>query len=230
MKDVPMRGVIALSMLASVAACGAPAPPAALAPSVPTTETLGVEAETARISSVRLLIKKARITVEVDDPAESRRLAETAVEELGGYVQSAHVEKEGPTRLDVRVPVAKLDLFLDRLAGLGDVQERRIEADDVTEEVIDLDARRQNLVAVRDRLRKHLSMANDVEDILAIERELSRVQGEIESMEARLKYLRRMAAMSVVSVTLKRPTVLGPISYVAHGIAKGISKLFVIRP
>nr|HQP92279.1 DUF4349 domain-containing protein [Candidatus Omnitrophota bacterium] len=74
-------------------------------------------------------------------------------------------------------------------------------AEDVTEQYVDLEARLKNLKLVRDRLTKIMNeRARDVKDILSIESELSRVGGDIESMEGRIKYLDRQVALSSISV------------------------------
>ena len=51
----------------------------------------------------------------------------------------------------------------------------------------------------------------------------------IETMQASLDRLNSQVALSELSVTLQRRTILGPLGYVAKGLWWGISKLFVIR-
>ncbi|MBI3722911.1 DUF4349 domain-containing protein [bacterium] len=82
---------------------------------------------------------------------------------------------------------------------------------------------------MRDRLRSLLEKATSVQDIVLVEKELSAVQGELDSMEARLKVLRSTSALSEVVLTAERPRILGPLGYAGYGLWWVFSKLFVIR-
>jgi hypothetical protein len=109
------------------------------------------------------------------------------------------------------------------------VESRSTFASDVTEQHADLSTRLANNLALRDRLKLLLDRAQDVEDVLAIERELTRVQSEVETMQASHERLDSQIALSELSVGLERRQILGPLGYVAYGLWWGISKLFVIR-
>jgi Domain of unknown function (DUF4349) len=55
------------------------------------------------------------------------------------------------------------------------------------------------------------------------------VQTEIESMDGQLIRLKGQVDLATVTVTLERKRILGPLGYVAKGIAWAVGKLFVIR-
>lgn len=117
---------------------------------------------------------------------------------------------QGPSTayVTIRVPADKLDSLTKTLSGLGTIIAQTESASDVTEQAIDLDARLGNLRAEEARLRTFMKRATKVDDLLAIERELTRVRGDIESMDAQLTYLKRQAARATLSVTLTEP---GPV-------------------
>ena len=72
---------------------------------------------------------------------------------------------------------------------------------DVTEEYVDLEARIRNKREEEKRLLKHLAdSTGKLEDILAVEKELSRVRGEAEQMEGRLRFLADRAELSTVTI------------------------------
>jgi predicted nucleic acid-binding Zn-ribbon protein len=100
---------------------------------------------------------------------------------------------------------------------------------DVTETFIDNEARLKNLYALRDRIRALLEKADEVEELLKIERELSRIQSEIDSLEGRQKSLQQSVDFAEVSVTFEPRTILGPLGYVASGVGWVVEKLFFIR-
>lgn len=93
----------------------------------------------------------------------------------------------------------------------------------------DDEARLRNSIALRGRLQQLLDRANNVEEALAIEKELARIQAEIESMRARLDRMKSEVELATLSLTLERKRVLGPLSYVGYGMFWALSKLFLIR-
>jgi hypothetical protein len=106
----------------------------------------------------------------------------------------------------VRVPSSKYAGFLADAEKLGRVLFQSETADDVTQQHVDLQARLGNLQAEQARLRQLFAKANKVTDMLAIEQELTRVHGDIESMQAQISYLERQAAMATVTIELTEPT------------------------
>ncbi|MDO5677536.1 MAG: DUF4349 domain-containing protein [Propionibacteriaceae bacterium] len=107
--------------------------------------------------------------------------------------------------LVVRVPASSYEAFVTDVTGLGKVLAQSESSSDVTQEHIDLSARLKNLRAQEERLREFFDAAKDVKDMLAIETELGRVRGEIESLDAQVSYLERQAAMVTVTINLVEP-------------------------
>jgi hypothetical protein len=65
--------------------------------------------------------------------------------------------------------------------------------------------------------------------VLAVEKEMNRIQSEIETMQARFDRLKSEVELSALSVDLERKRILGPLGYVGYGLWWALSKLFVIR-
>jgi hypothetical protein len=177
----------------------------------------------------RLLIKQASLRLEADDLRVLASSVEGVVRSHQGYVENTYATQDKSLDMRLRVPVQDLDAVLDQLARLGEVKERSVSVEDVTDQQIDIQARLKNLVEARDRLRGHLQNAGELKDIVAVEAELTRVQTEIDSLEGRLKLLDASAALATIQLSATRTTVLGPLGYVAQGIWWAVSKLFVIR-
>jgi prefoldin subunit 5 len=108
----------------------------------------------------------------------------------------------------VRVPADTYAAFIADAAKLGKVLYQSESADDVTQQHVDMKARIGNLKAEQARLRQMFAKAKNVSDMLAVEQELSRVQGDIESMQAQIDFLERQAAMATVTIELVEPTPL----------------------
>ena len=177
----------------------------------------------------RLLIRRAELELVAPEPASLAVPITDITQASGGYVESSLLSEGRILRMSLRVPSPALETTLMSLSALAEVERRQISAQDVTEQIFDLEARLQNLRAVRDRLRQYVDRASAVRDIIEVERELTRVQGEIEVLEGRLTRLRSDTALSQISVEVHRRRILGPLGAIIVGTARLISKLFVIQ-
>jgi len=188
------------------------------------------EGDLMRASSApaRLMIRSGEIAVSVSDPKKHAPQVERIISEANGFVERSTAD-ESSVWLSCRVPAESLEGVIDEIAGLGKVLRRSVSSRDVTEQHSDLNARLTNSRELRDRMRVLLERANDVQDVLAIEKELSRLQTEIESMEGQLSRLDSQIQLSNLSVQLKQERILGPLGYVGYWTFWAFSKLFVIR-
>lgn len=190
--------------LASAAPARAPGSAALRAESLPPLEPHTSNADRtnpalADADEKRIVVYSANLNIVVMDIDRSIDAALSMAKELGGYMQSRH-----ESWLVVRIPAAKFEQALARFEELGTVDGRQIEAQDVTEEFVDLDARLKAAQAVRERLLAVLADARKVEDTLAVEKELGRVNAEIDGLKAKLDVLRGRVAMSTLSLFFKR--------------------------
>jgi hypothetical protein len=155
----------------------------------------------------RSVIRTAELRVEVDDVPGASERALVVVEAAGGFLSGQRSDLSGDANavLTFKVPP---DAFLDALgdlAGLGDLVERRVGSDDVTEQVVDLEGRLAATTASVDRLRALLADAADVPQVVAVEGELARREGELESLTGQLRSLRESVDLATVTLTLTPP-------------------------
>jgi len=177
----------------------------------------------------RLIIKSASLTLVVEDIAAASGGVKTVLNEAEGYVDSSYDEGDKTRRLSLRVPEVQFDKTVQRLGTLGEVSDQNIRTQDVTSEIVDYEARLANLIALRERMKVLLNRAEKIEDILVIEKEISRLQTEIDTYEGRRKVLRQQVALSDIRVTLEKKVTLGPLGYIGYGLYWAVSKLFVIE-
>ena len=213
------------AVLASCASASHTAPPA---PAAAPKGAAPVAASGAAPLAERLLVRTADLRVTVEDVGAAASAVHGLAAAQGGYVEGEQRGDRSAT-ITLRVPDTSLAVVLDTLSRLGKLEHRSVSAQDVTELVLDLDARLATLVATRDRLRQLLERAGSVADVVAVERELARVQADVESLQRRLNHLRSSAALSEVRVDLRQPEKLGPLGVVIVGASKLLEKLFVIR-
>jgi hypothetical protein len=176
-------------------------------PAPPTAQGTSEEAEDA-VPTVqpRKIIYNAQIELVVEDLSTVVDDLTGLVKQHGGYVAETDVsgsaggQRRGMWK--VRVPVDRFDAFTAAVTKLGELQKNHVDSQDVTEEFYDIEARIANKQQEEKRLQKHLGdSTGSLEDILAVEREISRVRGEIEQAQGRLRYLANVSALSTVTIT-----------------------------
>ena len=111
----------------------------------------------------------------------------------------------------------------------GKVTSRRVRVTDVTEQYIDVDAQIRNLRVLRNRLKKLYSRSNNVEELLKVEAELARVQTELDSLEGRMKAMKKNIAYSQLSISINRKRIPGPLGAVSKSIDWLGKKLWVLN-
>lgn len=121
------------------------------------------------------------------------------MEAYGGYVSSMEVREKGAI-LTVKVPQDGMMEFIEEVSKTGRVVDKTVSGVDLTDRIIDLEARLRNAREVERSLLDLLKMAKNVSDVLDIMRELSIVREEIEVMEAQLRNLRTSASYATVTV------------------------------
>lgn len=156
-------------------------------------------------SDDRMLVQRGELGIEVARPSEAARAFLVKVKELGGYLA-----KQAATTLVVRVPAAQFDAVFAAACALGRVVHESREANDVTEEFVDLGIRLDTARKARDRLLEVLLKAERIEDILRVETELRRLTEEIERMEGRRKLLADQVALATLEVAFQGPVEVPP--------------------
>lgn len=156
----------------------------------------------------RMIVRTGNIALVVEDvPATIDQITKMAGG-FEGYVVSSNVWKQGKKlvgSISIRIAAKHFDNAMRALRGLAvDVTSESSTSKDVTEEYVDLSAKLQNLEATEAQLLKIMEKAEKVEDILAIQRELTNVRGEIERTKARMQYLERTSSTSLIQVGLEQ--------------------------
>ena len=158
--------------------------------------------------SARQLIVESWVGLEVDDIDAAVRHVETIAAQRGGWVESAEIYGEAGYRsasVQLRVPADHLDNVLDTLRGLGRVTDEGVSSTDVTERLIDNEARLSAWHAQEARLVTLLENAPTVEDIIQIEQRIAQVRSDIEYVEATQRNLTNRVATSLITVNLRLP-------------------------
>lgn len=154
----------------------------------------------------RKIVYRAEVDLVVEQFDPLPEQIEAAVKQHGGFVSASNLTgspgRPRSGRWTVRVPVDRFSDFLAAVRGLGEVRSINCTSDDVTAEYYDIESRIRNKQQEEERLLKLLADATGkLEEVLAVERELSRVRGEIEQAQGRLRMLKDVTELTTVTVS-----------------------------
>ena len=118
----------------------------------------------------RKMTYSTNLVINVPDTVKGVKSASAIAEKHSGYTTYSD-----NSTASIKIPVANAQNALKDFEAIGSVKSKTITANDITEHYTDTQVRLENLRRLQKRLSELLSRANKVDDILRIERELSRV-------------------------------------------------------
>ena len=158
------------------------------------------------------VIQTATLGVVVEDGAfdDAVRRARAVADRLGGFVvssQTERIDEDVPRHgvLVLRVPGDSYAAALDALGRLGRIEHEAEEGQDVSQEFVDLEARRRHLQAVEAQLLELLERARTVQAALAVQTQLNQTQLELEQVRGRLRFLEDRTELATISLELREP-------------------------
>ena len=165
----------------------------------------------------RKIIYNTTIGLVVDDYQKFESALPNLVGQLGGFIASSNTRRNHNDSQSgdwtIRVPAAQYSALIQGVDALGFAESRRENAQDVTEEFVDVQARIKNKKALESRVLGILDdRSGKLADVLEIERELSRVREEIERMEGRLRYLSERTSLATVTIHCREQKEYQPVA------------------
>jgi hypothetical protein len=161
--------------------------------------------------SLRHVIRSGSIDLAVRDTRGTIKEVRAMVTDAGGIISNSYIYeiREGlyGAHLTLRVPEKSFDKIMEQLETYGKATNVQTSLDDVTMQYVDLESRLKNQQAQEDRLVEILEMAETVEEVLEVEREIFRIRGDIEAMTAQLTYLQDQVSYATINLSLREETI-----------------------
>jgi hypothetical protein len=162
------------------------------------------------------IIKQAYMSIEVKTYNEAMASIRNIVREKGGTLSGEnerHSESGIANSIIIRIPNTKFESTVEGVGGVAHkVAYKTIQATDVTEEFVDLQARIKAKKQVEKRYFEILSNAKNTNEILAVENQLRVIREEIEAKEGRLNFLKAKVGFSTINLevytTVKKEPIL----------------------
>lgn len=166
------------------------------------------ETSTTTTSGVKML-RSAALTIDSDDFDNDIESIKTLLTKYGGLIERNAISGSEGSRtaeLTLRVPAGFLESFVEQLRQVGSVTHSEVSAQDVTSQYTDTALRLDTYRTQLNRVKELTDTASDLNEVLELEAEASRLQYEIDKLTGTLKGLDSQAEMSTVTVTLSEYT------------------------
>ncbi len=161
------------------------------------------------LAAQQALIKTGAVSLSSDDVAKARYDVQVLVDEHNGQIADDNTETDRSgtqlrSRMVLRVPVDDFDEVMEALARIATLRSTSTSSEDVTTQLIDVEARIKVQQASVERVRQLLARAGSIRDIMAIESELANRQAQLDSLLQQQAYLKDQTSMSTIKVSIER--------------------------
>jgi hypothetical protein len=157
----------------------------------------------------RMIIRTVTLALSVENVAHTFQQVEMIADSVGGSVTSSSFKQEGErttAAVVLRIPADQrtYNSTMEQLRKLAvRVPEESLSSQDVTEEFVDLESNLRNLQVTETRLVSLMERAQKVDEVIAVQRELTNVRGQIERIEGRRRFLERRSEFTTINLTLR---------------------------
>ncbi len=157
------------------------------------------------------LVRRANLSLRVDSVEEGfEQVRKTVNAQQGDLLDLNEAGEQRYITVEIRVPQQKLDATLDALTEIGTVYSRTITTEDVSSQLVDIQARLSNARKSEEALQEIMSRSGDISDVLEVSRELSNVRQSIEQMAAQQNNLQTQVRYSTISLRLESAIAFSP--------------------
>jgi hypothetical protein len=151
------------------------------------------------------LIRTYTYNIETLEYDASMALVEQKVAEYGGYIE--YSESSGSSNryasLTLRIPAEKSEAFLNQVGEVGEIIYRSSSSEDVTTNYYDTTARLTSLNTQHERLLELLEKAQSLDDIVALNSQLTEVEYEIDRYTTMLRVYDNKVDYVTINLTLR---------------------------
>lgn len=172
----------------------------------------------------RLLTYEADVwlAAKEDEKEEIFEQVKTIAKKYGGYMESRY-----GSSINVKVKADKFEKALDEVSQIAELLSKDVSVEDISDSYNDVELRIANLEKSYKRLSELMDEAKTVEEVVTVERELSRVKSELDVLRGRKQGYDKRLKYSSISVRIEDKVTPGPLGWVFKAIYIGVKWLFV---
>lgn len=157
------------------------------------------------------------------------------VSALGGYLAGETLSGTAPVaygdagrygQLVARIPTEHFQTFLDDADSRMNVVRRQVDVQDVTEYYYDNEARIELLETRYAKLEEHLRAAEKMEDIIALEQEMSEILSELDALKGTRRHLDHQVEYSTLTIEISEVVRSSGVATSKEGVGSRMGEAF----
>ncbi len=191
------------------------------------------EASAESVVSERKMIMNGNVHIETLAFDDSIKAMDQLIESVGGFAEIRTVRGKSNyshalrnAEYVIRVPAKSYEAVLMAMGTVGTVLESTSEGTDITDKYTDFETRVKTLKVQEETLLDILAKATKLEDVITLEKRISEVRYEIESIENTLKNYDRLVALSRITISIQEVDDVTETRPVAKTLDQRISSSF----
>lgn len=185
----------------------------------------------------RQIIKNGSLSLVVRQTESAMASVKDVAKRFEGFVDSVYIYETNNNKktgsITLRVPSTDFEAVMSAIKALAfKVESENVNARDVTQQVVDLDIRLENMKAEEEQYREILKDAESIEDILNVTQRLNSARQRIESLQGQRDYFSRQVSMSTINVSMVSEAdvkvfgvVWSPILVIKEAVRDGLQKI-----
>lgn len=151
----------------------------------------------------RKLIRTVSLSVEDSDIEAVEGVLSNTVQEFGGYIQSTYYSESGEYyNITYRIPLDKVDAFLEKTKAGYDITSLNDNVEDVTLSYTDVESRLASKRAAYKQYQALMDQAYSVEDVVTIQSKMDEITADIESYESQMRTMNNQIDYTRVDVNI----------------------------
>jgi hypothetical protein len=161
----------------------------------------------------RKVTKHAELKIETKNFQKTIKELEQSISDYKGYIESNHIsgvsieksniKQEGKSAIyTIRIPSNQLNNYLENVNQYGNIISKSIFTEDLSNQYIDTEMRVKSLKIQEERFLTLLKKSGSLKEIIELEKELSRVRFEIESLTSTIKNYDSMINYSTINLSV----------------------------
>jgi hypothetical protein len=165
-----------------------------------------------------MIARTAKVSLYVANVDKTAELLSRVARSNAGDVFSSDIANgdgsasQASGSMEIRIPAQRFDATMTGVERAGSVRERSTNAEDLTGQVTDSDARLRNLRRTEEDIRRIMDRSGSVSQVMSAEMQLSQVREQIETLESQLKDMRSRVAYATIDVDLEAETTTTPVT------------------
>lgn len=151
----------------------------------------------------RYIIYQSSVNIQVKNIHYALDTINFIVKNQKGYIEFSNIDDYQATAyIKIRIPVQNFFYVLEEVFKIGRIISHTITAEDVTRKILDIKTRLHTLYQLRNRLYELFKKTQNTEEKAKILKEINRLTTEIETLEAKQKYLKDKVTYSTIEISL----------------------------